>query len=95
MANRVFLFILILLTGLLRLPGLLIGIALILLRLLTTKSFRLSLSLAAHSFKSEGAFLFVHPAPHPAAALPSRLAAHQGPRSEVTGGRFSCHLTID
>ena len=39
MANRVFLFILILLTGLLRLPGLLIGIALILLRLLTTKSF--------------------------------------------------------
>lgn len=39
MANRVFLFILILLTGLLRLPGLLIGIALIFIRLLTTRSF--------------------------------------------------------
>ncbi len=39
MANRVVLFFLILLTGLLRLPGMLIGFALVMLRLLTTRSF--------------------------------------------------------
>lgn len=39
MANRVVLLVLILLTGLLRLPGLLLGIALVLARLLTTRSF--------------------------------------------------------
>ena len=39
MANRVILLLLILLTGLLRLPGFLLGMALVLLRLVTTRSF--------------------------------------------------------
>ena len=85
MANRVYLLLLILLTGLFRLPGLIAGFALIFINLVTTKSFGLPYLWPLIPLNPKVLFMYSSAGPS-FAVLPPPLAGDQGQRSHHERG---------